>query len=344
MVRDTVIDDQYEAYAKYVFEKCCNWFGTPEDHAWPVYFKSGIFNSCHRISNCQMYWIAINKDELKSSSAQRIKHVIGSMMYYRTVGKSRGLNRLPWVNIMLAEESALRALTLAEEAEYVDSFETQCRHGDKLTDGQIVRLKSLWSMVYADPEANVRLLNSVKSLVSGLRVFVTWKDLSRLHTCVTWREWIGSLREEARTPVALLLSPLLPQESALWAEFDNAKLTLEQILNLAQIQWWRGHFTHAIDLCDHAQKIDPQCARLYQIRTWIYHSRGDSDATVASIEQAMQLDPENMEYMVTACMAYLRAGRIEDARTRVALIDDDARTREDLQPCIKYVDEQLASK
>jgi len=91
--------------------------------------------------------------------------------------------------------------------------------------------------------------------------------------------------------------------------------------------YWTGNPGEAIRWMDQALELDADFVPGHWHRTWACGMAGRTDDALASAERARALSPQNPLYVVNLAWAHAMAGHGDEARTRLAQVEETARTR-----------------
>lgn len=186
-----------------VYAMLVSWFGDPADLNVPCDIVLGPTSGAGRDWWTRRYVIMIANDA--SSDAERLS-VLAHEMYHRVTSKRRGLNRLLWVDEMLAILCEQRILTQNTYTAYArlvfEAYNTQQRMStDDLADVR-VRMGFLgWSnQPYPDG-----FIAAVLHLGNKLERVVGWDRLCNLVAVRSWEEWLAALPQDIRMEAKRLL-------------------------------------------------------------------------------------------------------------------------------------------
>jgi len=104
----------------------------------------------------------------------------------------------------------------------------------------------------------------------------------------------------------------------------------DQFFLEAMVQRQKGNNDAAFDLLRHCLELNPEAPEAYYFLAQYYNALKDSEKSVAYIQKAAALDPDNATYMETLAQAYIRQQNYEAAIPVFEKIYERDKEREDL--------------
>lgn len=110
-------------------------------------------------------------------------------------------------------------------------------------------------------------------------------------------------------------SDVVPQDDAI--EFFSQQLrdkpTAVRYASRARVWNYRGEYDRAIDDCDEALRLDPDCATAHDRRAQALTAKGEIDQALAGFERAIRLTPQYASTYSFRARAWLEKGDLERA-------------------------------
>ncbi len=123
--------------------------------------------------------------------------------------------------------------------------------------------------------------------------------------------WRGQYRARELLLKALELEPQNPIARQQFAVFTEQQCLFE-------LQW--GQTKEALDILEEGRRLLPNHQRLLLVTSTTYFSMGDVDAGRPYLEQAIAVNPQDLQTLFTAYLSWLKAGSIPDADKTFAQI------------------------
>ncbi len=197
----TAYGDAIENYAALAFQRCCAWFGTPADAAWPYEILPWHKSFCSRALWFHRYFIAI----AETDSLEECCKIVGHEMYHRVVSAQRKtpiLKHNLWVDELLAELTAYRLLDENGMGQYVEKIrhrtlsETKPLAMQRFRETRIpLRYRFGWSKTNGYP---LDFSYHLRCVSAALLRYIEWERICRLPQFPTVEAWLESLSPDRK--------------------------------------------------------------------------------------------------------------------------------------------------
>jgi len=256
-LRSIDLPEDLEEFAERCKDKCCEWFGKPEDYDWEVYTFSGPLTYSQCVANVKQYWIVIDRVTLAEQDMKALSYYVANEMYHRVVWTLGGLRSKRWIDEIVADATAYELLRLEGFDLSPSKLHAHLRTFKKLPD-EVLSLQMLtWDLT--DPKRRTPTEYRVTAILFGraLRNLVGWDVFRKIPGSANWAEWLAYVPEPQRAAAACLLKPAVTDEPETFAQYDIANLQVSELLLLGEALAFRGKFDEAIAVSNRVLSTDP---------------------------------------------------------------------------------------
>ena len=197
----TAYGDAIENYAAMAFQRCCAWFGTPADAAWPYELLPWHKSACSRALWFHRYFIAIEETD----SLEECCRIVGHEMYHRVVSAQRKtpiLKQNLWVDELLAELTAYRLLDENGMSQYAAEVRDRTSSATKpLAIRRFRETKIPLRYRFGGSKTNgypPDFSYHVHCLRAALLRYIEWERICRLPQFPTVAAWLESLSPDRK--------------------------------------------------------------------------------------------------------------------------------------------------
>ena len=106
--------------------------------------------------------------------------------------------------------------------------------------------------------------------------------------------------------------------------------TYDQFFLEAMVQRQKGHNDAAFDLLRHCLELRPDASEAHYYIAQYYAGLKDDSLSLAHIQRAAELNPDNETYMETLAQIFIRQQKFDEAIAVVERLYDRDKSREDL--------------
>jgi tetratricopeptide (TPR) repeat protein len=100
---------------------------------------------------------------------------------------------------------------------------------------------------------------------------------------------------------------LVDAESLFKEATEAAPKSTEGWTKLSELYLMQSRFKEAMAMANEALRIDPQQARIYDLKGWIHRTAGDTELAISSYQTALERDPKHYDACIS--LGLLHAGR-----------------------------------
>jgi tetratricopeptide (TPR) repeat protein len=246
-------DEQLQAFAKFACQRCCDWFGVPDDEQWPYRILQGPYIACQRQLLLRSYILSLTPD-LKDDFYRF--EATGHEMFHRVTYRRKGAIKVMWIREMMAERTAYHLLQEGGFSQYGGALAYHYWHTPHMFLPDFYRARARYIKFGLGGRAYpTNFMATAFCLGAGLEALVGWKRLRRIVSSSSLTEWLHSLSEENRILVRHLLE---------WDDPSKNEVEVKAHDRLAHAFYYMGEFEEALKECRQALADEPDDPLLHE--------------------------------------------------------------------------------